>query len=198
MNGSDGFASVSRQDFRRVFQPSRVVLAVIPVPGSSRPNVITVCFDMYCSYKPPMMSFAVQHGSYSFDLLQVAQECVLAVPGEKLAEQTLLCGVRSGRELDKIAACGFDLLTSERVGVPGIRQCIANVEMGIRQKVATGDHLLVVGEVLRFAVDPSNGERCLLSVGPSHAGYTVLARQGIHRIGVVDAAERADTGTTTE
>ncbi|MGL4463470.1 MAG: flavin reductase [Planctomycetia bacterium] len=80
----------------------------------------------------------------------------------------VICGVRSGREFDKVTACGFDLVMSERVSVPGIRQCIANVELVIQQKVVTGDHLLVVGEVLRFAVDTANLERCLLSVGPSH------------------------------
>src|SRR5206468_3591431 len=49
------FTTLRRQQFRRYFQPSRVLLAVVPAPTKSGVNVITLCFNMYCSYKPSMM-----------------------------------------------------------------------------------------------------------------------------------------------
>jgi hypothetical protein len=45
---------------------------------------------------------------------------------------------------------------------------------------------MIIGEVRRYAVNTANRERNLLSVGPQHNGYEVLAAKGIHRIGVVD------------
>jgi flavin reductase (DIM6/NTAB) family NADH-FMN oxidoreductase RutF len=180
------FTAVTRQSFRRAFQPSRIVIAVVPDPERARVNLITLCFNMYCSYKPPMMSFAVFQGSHTFSLLARATECVLAVPGERLATQALLCGVESGRERDKARDCGFTLVDSQRVGVPSIRECIANIELRLTDKVRTGDHMTVFGEVLRFGLDERNCERCLVSVGPDHLGYTLLAQKGIHRIAVVD------------
>jgi flavin reductase (DIM6/NTAB) family NADH-FMN oxidoreductase RutF len=141
---------------------------------------------MYCSYKPAMMAFAIHKNAYSHALLQNSTECVLAVPGENLAEQSLFCGVETGRGRDKFRECGFKPAASACVGVPGIEQAIANVEIKIVQKVKTGDHMLAIGHVLRFGVDEKRQERCLLSVGPREDGYKVLVKRGIHRIGVVN------------
>jgi flavin reductase (DIM6/NTAB) family NADH-FMN oxidoreductase RutF len=141
---------------------------------------------MYCSYKPPMMAFSIQKGAFSYGLLYPGVECVLAVPGECLAQQALLCGTTSGTEVDKVTACGFTLIPSETVSVSGIAEAIANIEMQITNVQPTGDHLTAFGEVRRFAVNERSTERCLLSVGQDISGYRVLAQAGIHRIAVVD------------
>ncbi len=179
------FEVVPRQQFRRVFQPSRVVIGLFKAPNASGVNAITLCFDMHCSYKPPMMAFAVFHRAYTHSLLESTNECVLAVPGETMADQAMLCGIDSGKEVDKIAKHGLELVCSEHVAVPGLAKAIANIELRIARRVPSGDHLLVVGEVASYRTNPSNRERCLLSVGPEHDGYEVLAKSGIHRIGVV-------------
>ena len=181
------FTSLRRQQFRKYFQPSRILLGVLPAPAPSGVNIITLCFTMYCSYKPPMMAFAVQQGSYSYELLEESEECVLAVPGEKLAQQVLECGLKSGRDMDKMRAYGFSPLPSQTISVPGIAECIANLEGKILTITKSGDHRTAFVEIRRFSVNRRNEERCLLSVGPSHKGYTVLAKHGIHRIGVVEA-----------
>lgn len=174
-----------RQEFRRRFQPSRIVLCILPDQSASGVNVITLCFDMYCSYKPPMMAFSVHESAYSYGLAKCARECVLSVPGESLAPAAMFCGTESGRNIDKVEACGLRLMPSETVSVPGICGAIANIELTVSQHVTTGDHLTVIGEVRRFAVATENSERCLLSIGPEQDGYEVLERNGIHRIGVV-------------
>jgi flavin reductase (DIM6/NTAB) family NADH-FMN oxidoreductase RutF len=187
------FKSLSRQEFRRYFQPSRIAIGVLPDPDKQRLNLITICFQMHCSYKPPMVSFAVWHGSHTYSLLDRAGECVLAVPGERLANVALICGTRSGNEVDKANLCGLSFAKSEYVQIPGIQECIANVELRVVNKIRTGDHMTVIGEVQRFGVDIEKNERCLLSVGPEHQGYEVLAHQGIHRIGVVRGSTQSES-----
>ena len=179
------FKTVSRQAFRDCFQPSRILLCVLAGRTPGKFNVITVCFDMYCSYKPPMMAFAVQRGAYSHELLQTAKECVLSVPGESLAHEALLCGTESGHVIDKLAKSGLRLTPSKTVSIPSLAQALANIEVRIVNRLVTGDHLVIIGEVLRFAVNTQLREKCLLSVGPDENGYRVLARKGIHRIAVV-------------
>src|SRR5262249_41079214 len=119
------FSAHSRQQFRNVFQPSRIVLCVLPAETISGVNVITLCFDMYCSYKPPMMAFAIQKGAHSYSLLEKASECVLAVPGESMAGVALYCGTKSGSKLDKVSDCGLSLSQSDKVRVPGLATAIA-------------------------------------------------------------------------
>ena len=179
------FDSLRRQQFRRYYQPTRILLGVFESDAPSGINVITLCFSMTCSYKPSMMAISIHNRSKSYHLLKSTQEFVLAVPGESMAREALFCGVESGHEVDKARECGFRLINSERVSVPGLKSAIANIELVVKAKVDTGDHLTVMGEVRRYAVDGDSRERNLLSVGPRHEGYRVLAAKGIHRIAVV-------------
>ena len=179
------FSTVQRQQFRRVFQPSRIVLGIFSADHPSGVNPITLSFNMHSSYKPPMMTFGVFRNAFTRTLLETATECVLAVPGESLADEAMYCGVESGRVADKVAQCGLELIQSEAVSVPGLARAIANIELRIANRVPAGDHLLVIGEVARYAVNKSNRERCLLSLGPDHSGFELLARRGIHRIGAI-------------
>ena len=182
------FTGLRRQQFRKYFQPSRLVLCVMPAPTTqSGFTVITLSFNMYCSYKPPMMAIAVEKVNESYELVQRAEEFVLAVPGETLARETLQCGVLSVRDTDKIHTLGLALEPSQTVSVPGLSAAIANIELAKRAQVVCGDHVLVVGEVLRFAVDQANSSKPLISLGPETDGFTVLETRGIHRIGIVGA-----------
>jgi flavin reductase (DIM6/NTAB) family NADH-FMN oxidoreductase RutF len=182
----DTFQDLRRNQFRRYYQPTRILLGLVPGTQPSGINIITLCFTMTCSYRPPMMAFSVRRHTLSYELLSRASECVLAVPGEALVEQTLFCGTRSGREVDKAKECAFTFGQGKRVQVPILLEAIANLEMTIEHRIDSGDHLTVLGIVKRFATNPRNGERNLLSVGPDSRGYTVLAKHGIHRIGVVE------------
>lgn len=139
--------SLRRQQFRRYFQPSRIMIALVPAPTPSGVNPITLCFLMHCSYKPPMLAFAIHDVNWSYELFRTAKECVLAVPGESLAVETLECGLRSGRRADKVETLGLALCDSEIVSVPSMRESVANVETEVVGTVPSGDHLTVLVQV---------------------------------------------------
>lgn len=179
------FASLRRQQFRQYFQPSRIVLGILPAPTKSGVNVITLCFDMYCSYKPPMMAVAIQNINASYELIQKCTEYVLAVPGPSLLKETVFCGTKSMTEVDKVEELRLQLSASEAIGVPGLTAAIANIELTKQMCVKTGDHFLCVGLVRKFGVNRQRRELPLLSIGPDASGYEVLAKEGIHRIGTV-------------
>jgi flavin reductase (DIM6/NTAB) family NADH-FMN oxidoreductase RutF len=181
------FSTVSRQEFRKYFQPSRLVLCIVADERTeSGVNVITLSFSMHCSYQPTMMAIAVHDVNESHRLIQQADEFVLAVAGENLAEAAMTCGWESSKNVDKVKFLRLDLMPSETVATPSLRQAIANVELVRRSVTPSGDHVVVIGEVRRFAVNTEAPPRPLLSVGPDTSGYRVLLQRGIHRIAVVD------------
>jgi flavin reductase (DIM6/NTAB) family NADH-FMN oxidoreductase RutF len=186
--GPDCFESLRRQEFRKYFQPSRVVLGVVPAGNKSGVNIITLCFSMYCSYKPPMMAVAIHNRSSTYELIQRVDEYVLAVPGISLIDQTMYCGIESMRDVDKVHHLSIELVRSVSVDVPGLARAIANIEMKKVGTVVTGDHLTVIGRVSRFGVNTKNAELPLVSIGPNAAGYTLHRRKGIHRLGTVAAS----------
>jgi flavin reductase (DIM6/NTAB) family NADH-FMN oxidoreductase RutF len=132
------------------------------------------------------MAVAIRDSAASYELIQKAQEYVLAVPGVSLATEALFCGVNSMRDADKVQRLGLTLSRSQEVSVPGLRKAIANIELVKETCVEVGDHLLAIGRVLRFGVRANCRELPLLSIGPDTRGYRVLAQRGVHRIAVVD------------
>ncbi len=178
------FVSLKRQEFRDYFQLTKITIGVLKSSNSTGFNLITLCFSMYCSYDPNMVCFSIQNTNFSYKLLDGLQDCVLAIPGENLAEQTLFCGVKSGRSIDKVRECGINLEQSLYIPTPGIKEAKANIEIQVVNQVLTGDHITVFGEVKSFNVNVDNNERNLLSVGRDHEGFEVLVQKGIHRIAV--------------
>jgi len=183
------FTSLRRQQFRRYFQPSRVLLGIFPAPVPSGFNIITLCFSMYCSYRPPMMAVAINDRSSTWDLINSAEEFVLSVPGPALVDLSMKCGIESMRQIDKITELQLELVQSKTVAVPGLLRAIANVELRKSTLVQTGDHAILVGEVLRFAVNTSTKEQPLLSIGPFTDGYDLLQKKGVHRLAVVGPSD---------
>lgn len=181
------FVRQRRQQFRRYFQPSRILLCVMPAPNTSGLNIIPLCFCMHCSYKPPMLAIAIQDSNASYEFIERAREYVLAVPGTSMLNETVYCGTTSARNVDKVRELNLHLLPSEKISVPGVRNAIANIEMLKESSVEVGDHILVVGRAVNFRVNVNSKDLPLLSVGPDTRGYKVLARQGIHRIGTIAA-----------
>lgn len=183
---SSAFVEVGRQRFREYFQPSRVLLGLWPCDNASGVNIITLCFSMYCSYDPPLIACAIYRDATSYGLAMTADSYVLAVPGASLAPVALTCGTTEGRHIDKALHLGVPLIPSVGIPTPGILSAIANVELQTVNRVITGDHLTVIGRVLRFRVNKVSKEKPLVSFGPREAGFSLLARGGIHRIGVVN------------
>lgn len=177
--------TVSRQVFRRSFQPSRLLIALVPTPAGDSINPITLCFSMWCSYKPRMMAIAVQNCNYSYECFQSADEYTLAVPGESLVKAALLFGTVSGREVNKINESRVDLVPSVTVGVPTLASSLATLELIKHSQLVTGDHMLIVGRVKRMARNRAVTERPLLSIGPDTSGYELLFKHGQHRVAVV-------------
>ena len=134
-----------------------------------------------------MVAVAIQNVNMSYHLVREAQEYVLAVPGPSLVQETLFCGTRSLIDTDKVSELNLRLVPSSTIATPGLANAIANIELVKDTMAYTGDHVVLIGRVRKFGVNQTRKELPLLSVGPDTLGYKVLARQGIHRIGVVDS-----------
>ena len=109
---------------------------------------------------------------------------MLSVPGESLANEALQCGIVSLKDHEaQVKTLKLDLSPSEKVRVPGLRRAIANIELKKFASIETGDHSLVVGHVLRFAVNTRCHDRPLLPLVVQHRWKSRFrARKRIHRL----------------
>ncbi len=113
----------------------------------------------------PIFQVLVRPSRHSFSLLEELGEFTVCVPTDDQKKALALCGSKSGRDLDKIEACGFSVTASERISVPSITECSAHYECRvvhvndlvnatldrelIERSYPTGDfHRVYYGEIL--------------------------------------------------
>jgi len=127
--------------------PEQIVM-VTTISREGRPNIITLGWAMPTSGTPPMCAISIGLGRYSHELLEQVPEFVLAFPAEDMEDAMLLCGTRSGREVDKFKETGLTALSATKVRPPLIGEAVTNLECKTVSTPRTGDHTIFVGEIV--------------------------------------------------
>lgn len=80
-------------------------------------------------WKKPLFTAFVRQSRYTKELLDQNPEFTINIPlGELPSDIMSVCGSKSGRDLDKIAHLGLELVDGDTVSVPGIRQVPLTLE----------------------------------------------------------------------
>lgn len=130
----------------RLMYPRPTVLVSCALDG--KPNIITLAWSTPLSHNPPLLGISVGLERYSHEVIAKSGEFVVNIPIIDLIKQTIFCGERSGRDIDKFKETNLTPIPSLRVKAPSIQECVAHLECKVVQSIRTGDHTLFVGEVL--------------------------------------------------
>jgi flavin reductase (DIM6/NTAB) family NADH-FMN oxidoreductase RutF len=99
------------------------------VAGVSNPNVMTIGWGMPgIIWGLPIFMIFVRPSRFTHHLLEEHQEFTINIPTRDMAAEVMICGTKSGRDLDKFAECGFTLAPGHKVEVPHIVQCPIHYE----------------------------------------------------------------------
>jgi len=148
--------------------PEQVAIAIAR-HGRDKYNPITLGWAMQTSHEPPMWAISVGRSRYSLEVIRQAGEFTLAFPSERQENETLLFGTRSGRNVDKLAEAGTRTRRAARIDGVLLEDAVANFECRVVGELASGDHVIFVGEVLASYVNQTPLNR-LYTVAP---GYTL-------------------------
>ena len=110
-------------------------------------NLATVSWWTYLSYNPWMIAFAMAKPSYSGEMVRKTRQVVLTIPGAALKDVVLTCGSCTGRDTDKAAKTGVDLvsLPDTPIRVPARSRVAIVCDLAEFHEV--GDHYLYVCNV---------------------------------------------------
>jgi flavin reductase (DIM6/NTAB) family NADH-FMN oxidoreductase RutF len=124
------FSDWLAEAYRRM---KREGLLVTSVGADGKPNVMTIGWGFFgWSYEDhPMAIIAIRPATHTFKLLEQVPEFVLGVPRERMEQACYVCGTKSGRDLDKFAACRLTCTPSQFVRPPSIKECALNIECRI-------------------------------------------------------------------
>ena len=131
------------------------VVLVSTISQVGQPNLITLAWCGVVCSEPPMVGIAIRPSRYSWELLQSVPEFVVNLPGEDLVRAVDVCGLVSGREVDKFQAAKLTPQPASKVRPPLVEECPINLECQVRSTHELGTHHLFLGRVIAVHYDDS-------------------------------------------
>ena len=139
-------------------KPGALLSPVPPVLVScaregEKPNALTIAWAGTVNTQPPMCSISVRPGRYSYDIIRESGEFVINLCGKDMLRSLDYCGVRSGRDEDKLKNCGLACVPAEGMQfAPAIEGAPLYLACKVESITPLGSHHLIVGSVRGMGV----------------------------------------------
>lgn len=118
-----------------------------------RSNIITAAWTGTVNSEPPMTYVSVRPERHSYAMIKESGEFVINLTTERLARAADLCGVKSGREVQKFRLCRLTPIPASSVAAPLIAESPVNIECRVEQRLALGSHDMFLAKVVAVNVD---------------------------------------------
>ena len=159
--------------------------AVLVTCGTKeRANVLTIAWTGIINTIPPMTYISVRPERHSYSIIKETGEFVINLTTSAMAKETDFCGVRSGRDIDKISRCRLHLTAGETVGAPVIEESPLSLECRVTEIKELGSHHMFIAEITKVRLEErfmdSKGKINLQQAGLmaySHGEYFALGRK---------------------
>lgn len=145
----------------------RLVLGIRPVlligaDVDGKANFMTAAASGVANTEPPMITVALRHNRHTEKGICQNSTFSVNIPSIDLVKETDYCGIVSGTDVDKTAACQFDIFYGKLGNAPLIAQCPINLECQVVQIVTLDSHSLIIGRVVECHVS----KNCLTAGQP--------------------------------
>lgn len=161
-----------------------VPAALVTCGTPEKPNVLTIGWTGIVCTRPPMTYISVRPERYSHDIIMKSGEFVINLTTSAMVKEVDFCGVKSGRDTDKFAVCGFTPSPAKKVSAPIIEECPVSLECRVTESKLLGSHTMFLAEIVGIDVDEkyidSKGKLNLQQCGLAayaHGEYFALGRK---------------------
>ncbi len=120
---------------------------VVTADENGRQNLMALSWWTFASNNPPTIAACLSKRGYSGTLIRQTGMFSLCLPGEALREAAFRCGTCSGRDVDKPAAFGIELIPSDKIAPMLVKESRVALECRVTNTVEAGDHLLFIASV---------------------------------------------------
>ena len=127
--------------------------ALISCGTMEKPNVMTAAWTGIICTEPTLVYVSIRPSRYSNELMRQTGEFVINVPTVKLAKAVDLCGVKSGRDIDKFKLAGITAAESTAVKAPQVAESPISLECKVKEITSFGTHDMFLAEVVAVDVD---------------------------------------------
>ena len=135
----------------RILAPRPVVL-VSTVNNKGVSNAAPFSFVMPVSSDPPLIAFASHPGHETAKNILKTGDFVVNIPSQDILKELWICADDIPEGVSEIETAKLTEEKSAKVKSPKIKECFARYECKLNVHYKTGDHLLIVGEILHADV----------------------------------------------
>ncbi len=161
-----------------------VPAALVTCGTMEKPNVLTIGWTGIVCTRPPMTYISVRPERYSYNIIKESGEFVINLTSSAMVRETDFCGVRSGKDINKLEACGLHTTEASQVSAPLIEECPVSLECRVVEAKELGSHTMFLAEIVAVAADEkyidSKGKLNLQQCGLAayaHGEYFALGRK---------------------
>jgi flavin reductase (DIM6/NTAB) family NADH-FMN oxidoreductase RutF len=130
------------------------VPAVLVTSGTmDRCNVCTVSWTGTVCTDPAMTYISLRPDRHSHGIISAAGEFVINLTTRRLAFAADFCGVKSGRDTDKLAVLGLAAVPSAHVAAPSLGESPVCIECRVTETIPLGSHHMFLARVLGVTAD---------------------------------------------
>ncbi|MGN0665543.1 MAG: flavin reductase family protein [Huintestinicola sp.] len=147
-------------------------------------NVLTVAWTGILNTRPPVVYISLRPERYSYGIIRERGEFVINLTTSAMVRAVDFCGVRSGRELDKLKKCSLHTVKAHELDCPVVAESPLAIECRVREIKELGSHHMFIADVAGVTVDSryvdSKGKINLQQAGLmaySHGEYFSLGRK---------------------
>ena len=131
----------------RLLAPKPTII-VTTKSNEGKVNAAPFSFTMPVSINPPLIAFASVPTHHTFKNIDDTGEFVVNIPNENILDKLWITGDKFPEGVNEIEKAGLTQLDSIEVSPPRIEECVAHMECKVQWIKDSGDHKMIVGEVL--------------------------------------------------
>jgi flavin reductase (DIM6/NTAB) family NADH-FMN oxidoreductase RutF len=154
-----GFKSIKQEELYKsivLLQPSMPFL-VTTLNKNNSINIAPFSWGTPISQYPPMMSLALLNKPLKQDSLKNIErtgELVFNLIDIGIAERVVAASYEYSENVNKFVELNFKSISSEKIKTPGITEARACIECKVKFLKETGDHMLIVSEIVAASFNP--------------------------------------------
>ena len=123
-----------------------VPVTLVSVDGLGASNIITVSWTGVLASHPPMLYISIRPVRKSYQMLLDSKKFCVNIPSANMVKEVRTCGFVSGNDIDKVSACGFDMISLVDGYPKAISQC-KHLLCDVVDILELGSHTVFIAEV---------------------------------------------------
>ena len=127
--------------------------ALISCGTMDKPNIMTAAWTGIICTEPTLTYVSIRPTRLCNELIRKTGEFTINVPTVALAKAVDLCGVKSGRTVDKFKLTGLTATPCQTISAPQIAEAPISLECKVKSITSYGSHDMFLAEVTAVNVD---------------------------------------------